>query len=301
MRDLLVRTRCMLVVASCLVTVPSAALAESAEAASLPPELSLKRMVSQLLSANKTVRSKRNEHGIAITGIDRAEGAFQPQVTASVTNGNSSMRNTTEERVFRPGSIYSKSSTDYSVAVNKLFASGTKVEAKTTMSRFMTSVLEQQPENKGDNYRTYYGLSVTQPLARDFGTEATLAKLHMAELDVNAADLGARDTASTVTAEGILTYLELSLSQERVLMSEERIDVGNRLLAQAKDLQKQGRLPMADVWEVESSLLRYQAALTEAKQQQRERMNKLRTLLMATAAQVPEMLKATEPLPQQTG
>ncbi len=301
MRDLLVRTRCMLVVSSCLVTVPSAALAESAEAASLPPELSLKRMVSQLLSANKTVRSKRNEHGIAITGIDRAEGAFQPQVTASVTNGNSSMRNTTEERVFRPGSIYSKSSTDYSVAVNKLFASGTKVEAKTTMSRFMTSVLEQQPENKGDNYRTYYGLSVTQPLARDFGTEATLAKLHMAELDVNAADLGARDTASTVTAEGILTYLELSLSQERVLMSEERIDVGNRLLAQAKDLQKQGRLPMADVWEVESSLLRYQAALTEAKQQQRERMNKLRTLLMATAAQVPEMLKATEPLPQQTG
>jgi outer membrane protein TolC len=56
---------------------------------------------------------------------------------------------------------------------------------------------------------------------------------------------------------------------------------------------------MSDVWEVESSLLRYSAALSEAKQQLRERVNKLRTMLMTTSASVPEMLKATEPLPQQ--
>jgi outer membrane protein TolC len=57
---------------------------------------------------------------------------------------------------------------------------------------------------------------------------------------------------------------------------------------------------MSDVWEVESSLLRSASALSEAKQQLRERVNKLRTMLMATSATVPEMLKATEPLPEQS-
>lgn len=297
----------LFVLASCCAAAPSVGpaqtVADSAPGVSssaLPSELSLQRMVNHLLSVNKTVLSKRNESGIAATSIDRAEAAFQPQVNASISNGNSLMRNTAEDKLIRSDlDVYRRSSTDYSVALSKLFALGTKVEAKTTMSRFLTNLLERQASNLGDNYRTYYGLTITQPLARDSGTDVTMAKLRVAELDTASADLGARDAVSTVTAEGILTYLDLSLAQERVSMAEERIQVGSRLLGQANDLQKQGRLPMSDVWEVESSLLRYSAALSEAKQQLRERVNKLRTMLMTTSASVPEMLKATEPLPQQ--
>ena len=269
-------------------------------ATTFPSELTLQRLVSHLLAVNKNVLSNRYESGIVTTGIDRAEAAFQPQVTASVTNGNSITKNNAEDKLIRSNlDVYRKSSNDYSVAVSKLFSPGTKVEAKTTMSRFMTNLLENQSSNQGDNYRAYYGFSITQPLARDFGSDVTLAKIRIAELDTASADLGARDTASTVTAEGILTYLDLSLAQERVATAEERIQVGNRLLAQANDLLQQGRVPMSDVWEVESSLLRYASALSEAKQQLRERVNKLRTMLMATAATVPEMLKATDPLPHQ--
>jgi outer membrane protein TolC len=297
----------LLILVGSFAAVPACGYAQSSAdaapimTAALPAELTLQRLVSHLLSVNKNVLSKRYESGIVTTGIDRAEAAFQPQVTASVTNGNSIIKNNAEDKLIRSNlDTYRKSSTDYSVAVSKLFSPGTKVEAKTTMSRFMTNLLENQSTNQGDNYRAYYGLSVTQPLARDFGPDVTRAKVRLAELDTTSSELGARDTASTVTAEGILTYLDLSLAQERVATAEERIQVGNRLLAQANDLLKQGRLPMSDVWEVESSLLRYASALSEAKQQLRERVNKLRTMLMATSATVPEMLKATEPLPEQS-
>jgi len=295
-------------VGSCAL-LPAIALAQavndrwtSAVAPELPTELSLHRMVIHLLSVNKTVLSKRNESGITATNIDRAQAAFQTQVNASISNGNSLIRNTAEDRLIRSNlDVYRRSSTDYSAAVSKLFSPGTKVEVKTTMSRFLTNLLEQRQGNTADNYRTFYGVTITQPMLRDFGAEVTMAKLRVAELDTTSAELGARDAVSTVTAEGILTYLDLSLAQERVMMAEERIQVGNRLLVQANDLQEQGRVPMSDVWEVETSLLRYSAALSEAKQQLRERVNKLRTLLMTTSAAVPETLKATEPLPQQMG
>lgn len=301
------RKRWLVVLAGCWTAVPVIALAQAVvepapgtSSPALPTDLSLTRMVNHLLVVNKTVLSKRNESGIAATGIDRAEAAFQPQVNASISNGNSLLRNNAEDRLIRSNlDTYQRSSTDYSVAVSKLFSPGTKVEAKTTMSRFLTNLLEQRQGNSADNYRTYYGLSVTQPLARDAGTDVTMAKLRVAELDTASADFGARDAVSTVAAEGILTYLDLSLAQQRLAMAEERIQVGNRLLTQANDLQKEGRLPMSDVWEVESSLLRYSAAQSEAKQQLRERVNKLRTLLMTTASDVPEMLRATEPLPEQ--
>ena len=310
------KTKLLLVLGSIGAVVPASAMSQavndrsaSASPSVLPAELSLQRMVNHLLSVNKTVLSKRNESGITATNIDRAEAAFQPQVNASINTGDSLTRNSPEDL----GRLLNKdtpsrqlfenrrSNTDYNVGVSKLFSLGTKVEAKTTMSRFLTNLLEQQQGSSADNYRTFYGVTITQPLARDAGTEATMAKLRVAELDTASADLGARDAVSTVTAEGILTYLDLSLAQERVTMADERIQVGNRLLKQANDLQKQGRLPLSDVWEVETSLLRYSAALSEAKQQLRERVNKLRTMLMTTSAIVPETLKATEPLPQVAG
>ena len=70
-------------------------------ATTFPSELTLQRLVSHLLAVNKNVLSKRFESGIVTTGIDRAEAAFQPQVTASVANGNSITKNNAEDKLIR--------------------------------------------------------------------------------------------------------------------------------------------------------------------------------------------------------
>jgi outer membrane protein TolC len=267
-----------------------------AQPENLPADLGLKRMVRHLLNHNKTIGSKRNEQGIAVSSIDRAEAAFQTNLNASVIAGDTAQRNTAEDRLFRPGlDVYRKNSTDYSAGLSKLFATGAKVEVKGTLSQFLSNVIQQQ--GQGDNYRTYYGLSITQPLARDAGPEVTLARLHMAELDAEAANYAILDIENTVTAEAAMNYLDLSLAQERVKLAEQRIQVGQSLLRQANDLFKMGRLPESDVWEVENSLVKYQSALSEAQQLLRERANKLRTMLMALADSAPDGLNATDPLP----
>jgi outer membrane protein TolC len=80
-------------------------------------------------------------------------------------------------------------------------------------------------------------------------------------------------------------------------VADEKIAMGERLLVQARDLNRQGRVPQSDVWEVENSLLRYQSLLSEARQTELERVNRIRSLLMLTANDAPYRLTASEPLP----
>ncbi len=271
-----------------------AALAQAAK----PVPLSLKFMVERLLSSNRTVLSKQYEGEIAATGIDRAQAAFQPAATVSAQNGRSLTLNTVEEKLVRSNTdVYDKYGQDYSLGLSQLLASGAKVEGKVTLSRFATNLVKDQMSPEGRYNRSYYGVGVTQPLARDAGTQVTMARLRQAELDTAAAQHANRDTESSVAADAVLSYFDWSLAQQRVALAMEKIAMGERLLALARNLSRLGRLPQSDVWEVENALIRYQASVSEARQAELERVNKIRTLLMATVDDLPDLLKATEALP----
>jgi outer membrane protein TolC len=263
-----------------------------------PAALRLKSLVERLLGSNRTVLSKRYEGEIADTGIARAHAAFQPALTVSAQNGHSLTPNTVEEKLVRSNAdVYDKHGQDYSVGLSQLLATGAKIDGKLTLSKFSTNLTQEQLPPDARYNRSFYGIGLTQPLARDAGFQVTSARLRMAELDSTAAQSASRDTESSVVADAILSYYDLALAQHRVGVALEKIAMGERLLAQARDLNRQGRVPQSDVWEVENSLLRYQSLLSEARQTELERSNRIRTLLMLTADEALHGLTASEPLP----
>jgi len=73
--------------------------------------------------------------------------------------------------------------------------------------------------------------------------------------------------------------------------------MGERLFQEAQALNRQGRLPESEVWEVENNLGRFKASQSEARQGLQERANKLRTLLMTAVHDMPASLRASDPLP----
>lgn len=262
--------------------------------------LTLKALVSQVREANKDIRSKQTERGIAETGLDRASAAFQPVASVSATNGHNRLPNTYEEALTRgQASFYLRDGQDYSAGVSQLLPTGAKVEAKATLSRFITNINQMavgRPEGAKDN-RSYWGVTLTQPLAKDGGYTVTMARTVVAELDLSAADHTQAETESSVVAEATLTYYELVLAQHRVEASREKIRNGERLLAEARALARQGRLPESDVWEVENSLSRFHAGLKEAEQGLRERLNRLNTMVMHSAGAAPAAWRASDSLP----
>lgn len=266
-----------------------------------PVVLGAAELVQRVLSYNRTVRSKRYEQGISATGLDRARAAFQPTINLSGTRGQSRLKNTHEEALIRNNlGIYEREGNDYSAGVSQLFSSGAKVEAKVTLSSFQTStnLLDtSRPEGVLD-HRSAVSLSLTQPLARDAGPEATQAKLRLARLESEAADKSSSDTETSVAAEALAAYYDLLLSHQQVLAAQERQTLGQRLLTETRALFRKGRLARADINEVENALSRYQSTLDEVRQSGRERANRLRSQLMFTAAQSPDLIRLDEPLPQ---
>jgi outer membrane protein TolC len=274
---------------------------DKANTASTPAQaLTLQELVQRLRDNNKTILSKKSERQIAATGIERAQGAFQPTANLSAVRGVSKQKNTYEEELIRQNlGVYEKLGTDYSAGVTQLLATGAKLEARAMLSRFITNNNQNdplRPPGAQDN-RSNVGLSVTQPLARDAGVDVTKARLRVAQMDDSAAEYAFKDTETSTVAEGIIAYHELVLAQQRVEAAREKLRNGDRLLVQASELNKQGRLSQSDVWEVQNALHRYQAALSEAQQGERERMNRLHTLLVSSASETQSTWYAVDGLP----
>ena len=265
----------------------------------LPTDLSLRQFIQLVLQANKAVRSKRNEQELANALVSRAGAVFQPQIELGAVNANSRVPNTPEEALLRQGlGLYERKSQDFSAGMSSLLPFGAKVEVKGTMSRFLTNINETLRGSDANDYKAFYGVTVTQPLARDAGFEPTRSRVRVAELDADAARQSTAETESSTVADAVLSYLDLGLAQQRLAAWNEKIRMAERLAVDAKFLAKQGRLPETDIWEVENNLARYRAGASEAGQAVVERINKMRGLLLLTAADGWAPLRAADPLPQ---
>ena len=259
--------------------------------------LGLRAFVDQVRSSNRAIRSKQAERDITATGVDRAAAALQPVLSASTQRSRSRQSNTLEETLIRQNlGIYERSATDYAVGASQLFSSGAKVEAKVTLSSFLTNIKQNQSPEAGSDHRVFYGVSVTQPLLKDYGAEITGARVRVAQLDTDMAGAASKDTESSVVAESMFAYWDLALAQRRLDAAVERLRMGQRLLAESRSLSRQGRLAESDVIDVQSNVSRFEASVSEARLGVQERSNRLRTLMSQTGGPGAGLLAASEPL-----
>ena len=246
-----------------------------AAATQVSDAMALDGFVRSVLKLNRTVTTRRSEQALADTAVERARGAFQTQATVTTSAGRSQQASTAEESVTRGQGVYERESTDLSATVSRLLASGTKVEGKLTVSRFDTSA----PLSRGAEFRTFYGVTVTHPLARDGGYDVTMARVEVARIEAQGAKAAVLDTEGSVAAEAVFAYWDLVLAQHRAEMTQDKVRMGERLLAQAQSLSRQGRMPESQVWDVESDLIRYRAAVSEARVARAEAVARVAGLL----------------------
>lgn len=276
----------------------------------LPPaQMSLNDFVAELRRSNQSIVNKRHEAELVVTGIRRASSSYDPLAVLSATRSKLTQKSTYEEAASRgqanPNDIYWRESRDYSVALTQLAPTGAKLEAKTTLSRFFSSIddyalskgLDTTRPEGAQNYRGQVNLSLTQPLLRDAGISITNARIRVAEIDSRAAEASSRETEASVVAEGMMGYYDLVLAAEKERAALGRVQMAERLLKEAEQLAKGGRLSQAEVWEVQSALDRYRSAYSEVKQARVDRGNRMLTMLMRTATDVQGGLSPTDPLP----
>jgi outer membrane protein TolC len=227
----------------------------------------------------------------------------------SASRSKLTQKSTYEEAASRgqanPDDIYWRESHDYSFALTQLAPTGAKIEAKTTLSSFFSSIddyaldkgLDTNRPLGAKNHRGLVSLTLTQPLMRDAGYAVTNARRRVAEIDGRAAMASGRETEASVVAEGMMGYYDLILAAEKERAALGRVQMAERLLKEAEQLSRGGRLSQAEVWEVQSALDRYRSSHSEMKQARIDRGNRMLTMVMRSSEGLAGGLRPTDALP----
>ena len=151
-----------------------------------------------------------------------------------------------------------------------------------------------------DNYATFGGLSVTQPLLRGFGFGATLAGLRIAKADRGISDWQHRQTIIDTVTGVVVVYNTLSLARENLRIAKLSRDLAAQLVDQNEKRNRIGSLSDADVTQARARVATREESILLAERATHDIENQLRQLTGETRFSVDAAPLELEPLPPAT-
>jgi outer membrane protein TolC len=133
-----------------------------------------------------------------------------------------------------------------------------------------------------DNFVTFGGLTVTQPLLRGFGFGATLAGLRIAKADRGIADWQHKDTVINVVTNVTLAYTGLVQARENVRIARMSRDLTAQLVDQNEKRNRVGQISDADVLQARARLATREESVLFAERAAQDAQNQLRQLIGET-------------------
>lgn len=133
-----------------------------------------------------------------------------------------------------------------------------------------------------DNYVTFGGVSVTQPLLRGFGFGANLAGLRIAKADRGIADWQHRQTVMDTVTGVILVYTSAIQTREGVRIAQLSRDLTAKLVEQNESRNRIGQFSDADVLQAKARLAGREENLLIARRSAADLENQLRQLMGET-------------------
>jgi len=256
--------------------------------------LNFDEFVTKLIAQNGRIQSGRLRWGIASTAVTNAESEFQLTFSASYQREGSKTRNTVEESLARSTlSEYEKLNDTYKMTFSKKTGIGATVQLSSTLSAVKNSL---QPSSLlNGEHKTFYGLSVSQPLLRNVGVKANTARIRMSESDRSIAYQRFRQETMQVLNRGSEAYWDLYLNQEVKKIIEDSLTITQKLLKDLQLRESLGRARRTDVLDAESGVSLRKALLAQSRRSLHMAENRLASLLVEGRAKMGS-INATEKL-----
>lgn len=264
---MLIRRVCLLI----LCTVASAAAADPPEVApAVPAEeltLTLPRAIAMALAKNYAIRIDSFGPKIAQARVRAALGAFDPVVTARAQrsdNNNPQLLSPTLDA----GSTVQTVDEALNVDVRELTPLGGIIS--------LGASTERQSGSGDSQYNSFAGVTITQPLLRDFGPGAALNTIRLARKDRETARWTFRQTLTDIITETAQAYEDAYFARENLGVAERSRDLASRLLDDNTQRVKIGVLTPLDISVARSQLASREEAIIDARQTLREMENALK-------------------------
>jgi len=222
----------------------AAALALTLASISSAAVLSLDDAIRLALQRNQRLKVSAFDPQVARANVLAAYGGFDPAITFR--------RNYSQEHdavAISPLVTQFTRTDDYALSLGGLTPWGLSYSLNATATN------QRGDFNRfSNNFITFGGVSVTQPLLRGFGFGANLANLRIAKADRGISEWEYRQTVIDTVTNVILAYNNVALARENVRIAQLSRDLAAQLVQQNERRNKFGQMSDADVLQARARL-----------------------------------------------
>lgn len=227
---------------------------------------------ARILKAEAEFRRERGEHGI-----------FEPEWNSSITRVINKRTNNVQQAAEQSGSFFfSERNTIYDTGLQTLLPMGGKVRLGYTLSDLVNNVnpfggfISSTNNRFTQQYQTFIGVTLTQPILKNAGHDYTFAGIRMAALESDIAFQEYRRQLMLTISQAESAYWNLYYAQEQLQFFEESVSVAESVFDDSQEKMKAGQGSELDVLEARSGLAVRKTKQNEALQSFYDAMSQVR-------------------------
>ncbi len=245
---------------------------------------------ARILEAEAGFRKERGEHGI-----------FEPEWDASINRVINKRTNNVQQAAEQSGQFFfSERNTIYDTGLQALLPTGGKVRIGYTLSDLVNNVnpfgglLTSTNSKFIQQYQTFIGVTLTQPLLKNAGAGYTLAGVRMAALESDIAFQEYRRQLMLTISQAESAYWNLYYAQEQLRFFRESVSLAESVLNDSQEKVNAGQGSELDVLEAQSGLALRKTKQNEALQSYYDAMSQVRAFTGAMPTEQRRELRATD-------
>jgi len=246
-------------------------------------ELDLSKFVALVAERNNNLIAQRLEWLVSDESLKNTKSFLEVQFVGTAQHEENKSRNTVQQVLQRSNvGQFNEFNDRYSGAFEGSLLTGGSWRTVYQLDELNNNLQPLSQANGIDSFnefRTFIGATLSQPLLRNRGSKATSARIHVAERDRDIAFQTYRREMMRVLADAIAAYQQLVAAQERLVIRERSVEIVKELLASNRDRVAYGLIAESEILETEAGLSQRQSDAEETRQQVRDAMAQVRNYL----------------------
>ncbi|MCX8496462.1 MAG: TolC family protein [Akkermansiaceae bacterium] len=236
---------------------------------------------------NEKIKAAKLAFDLQLNGSYNYQSIDSPQNAqdyVATGGGAASLTNLAQPILTQP-QIFEQRNHTAKVALTQKLVTGTTLEFGTT-SRVLDNTLNRRlpPSMFSPEWETFTGLTVTQPLLRDFGIAANTAEIRIAKSNAKMADFEWQSRTAQVVSAVMKAYYDVVFTLENTKVQQDSIGLAQKLMDDTMARSKEGLAATNDVSVAEAGVYQRKEDALTAEMQYVERQSALQLLFKTSSA-----------------
>jgi len=270
-------------------------------------DLYLDDLLQAVMRRNQKLSSQHRNVTISRQQLNAERSIFEPDFVVSANRESNEVQNTIEEKYTRQAeTLFEETNNHYEAGVEGLLPLGGTYRLGYQLDDLSNSLRDLGPDGLPlkayqDEYRTFFGVTLSQPLLKNGGIGTTLAKIHMAEADRGMSFQDYRKFRLRLAAEAGEAYWRVYGAREKLALRLHSLDIAKRFLELSRHRLQAGKIDRSDFLDAKAGV-QLRRALTLAARHELESAvrNLLKLLSLPADGPLPEVVPK-EALPEKVG